>query len=257
MRGEHLCNTVDAVLGTESSPHTRGAPERDPGSAQPAGIIPACAGSTRRHRAWHRALRDHPRMRGEHQNLGQAFDSLAGSSPHARGAQRLERIACLVPGIIPACAGSTRGCATGRWSSRDHPRMRGEHCFAVSASMLVSESSPHARGALSNVISNVVAWGIIPACAGSTTCRPRARPPSRDHPRMRGEHSQLSSFLSSFVGSSPHARGAHPKESRPREKGRNRLPKCAHSDSSSATHHQPDSVPEFRPAMDNFISRPL
>ena len=50
--------------------------------------------------------------------------------------------------------------------------------------------------------------GIIPACAGSTPEKLTVSITEWDHPRMCGEHSQDSSFLSSFMGSSPHVRGA-------------------------------------------------
>ena len=33
----------------------------------------------------------------------------------------------MVPGIIPACAGSTPSTELTRFSTRDHPRLRGEH----------------------------------------------------------------------------------------------------------------------------------
>ena len=113
----------------------------------------------------------------------------AGSSPHTRGAR--------LPGWrLPI-------------GSRDHPRIRGEHV----------------RGALGGA----VAYGIIPAYAGSTTIsrlmiRPlRGSPPHtrgarmarrracatwRDHPRIRGEHRASRSPMSSRGGSSPHTRGA-------------------------------------------------
>ena len=194
-----------------SSPHARGAlclrqsqtnPQRDHPRMRgehhhlvmegrgDAGIIPACAGSTRR---WHRPASswgDHPRMRGEHPLSSEYLMYLTG--------------------IIPACAGSTfpprprrttrsgssphaRGAPTSArlqpCSHRDHPRMRGEH--------------PRHR------LLQVGNQRIIPACAGSTLFIPfwyrgsqgssphaRGAPAQsflsgaflRDHPRMRGEH---------------------------------------------------------------------
>ena len=47
--------------------------------------------------------------------------------------------------------------------------MRGEHILEGTSERVVVGSSPHARGALDQVISDAGAWGIIPACAGSTT----------------------------------------------------------------------------------------
>ena len=50
--------------------------------------------------------------------------------------------------------------------------------------------------------------GIIPACAGSTGAHSSAKPTCRDHPRMRGEHAQVTRPRAWAQGSSPHARGA-------------------------------------------------
>ena len=73
-------------------------------------------------------LRDHPRMRGEHDGV------LAGESPYL--------------GIIPACAGSTAMRFSSRNPFQDHPRMRGEH--------------------FNYYLSTDEQVRIIPACAGST-----------------------------------------------------------------------------------------
>ena len=66
MRGEHrsLCSATVRPLG--SSPHARGALAWGECRHIVGGIIPACAGSTRRGRGGSRRPRDHPRMRGEH-----------------------------------------------------------------------------------------------------------------------------------------------------------------------------------------------
>ena len=52
--------------------------------------------------------RDHPRMRGEHDNADGKNYVLLGSSPHARGAHAHHLGEPGAEGIIPACAGSTR-----------------------------------------------------------------------------------------------------------------------------------------------------
>ena len=53
-----------------------------------------------------------------------------------------------------------------------------------------------------------VIWGIIPACAGSTTLVESRIKLPRDHPRMRGEHIARARAHRRKQGSSPHARGA-------------------------------------------------
>ena len=147
-------------------------------------------------------------MRGEH--LGYMIEALdaKGSSPHARGAQCLGAPRAEARGIIPACAGSTarmpnRCCRLG-----DHPRMRGEHLISTVMSAISGGSSPHARGAPRAAHRQAAVCGIIPACAGSTSCSTSSPATRRDHPRMRGEHIPKYTFTISFMGSSPHARGA-------------------------------------------------
>ena len=66
MCGEHGVDSFTAITAMGSSPHVRGAPNQLEQSADYAGIIPACAGSTI---SWTAPLRyrwDHPRMCGEH-----------------------------------------------------------------------------------------------------------------------------------------------------------------------------------------------
>ena len=86
--------------------------------------------------------------------------------------------------------------------------MRGEHVSSATAFGKIRGSSPHARGARISVVQQVATAGIIPACAGST-CSMRFPPAaSRDHPRMRGEHTAAPFWMPDMRGSSPHARGA-------------------------------------------------
>ena len=194
-----------------SSPHTRGARPQRPWRQ------PCC--------------RDHPRIRGEHVMNDSGPDSEAGSSPHTRGALHPHEARPVGVGIIPAYAGSTsrspsaRGRSAGSsphtrgalarpmrsWQKyRDHPRIRGEHyhvqvmrrdCHGIipayagstdafsMAELTSTGSSPHTRGAPMP--------GIGPA---------KAR---RDHPRIRGEHTEgYGRWWRLCEGSSPHTRGA-------------------------------------------------
>ena len=188
MCGEHAALNVEALAAAGSSPHVRGAPFSCGHIRLISGIIPACAGSTPLLISSVRLFWDHPRMCGEH--LRQYRDSfyVAGSSPHVRGARVLAGGLLTLLGIIPACAGSTGFSKTNLVCLRDHPRMCGEHMFTDDGYTLESGSSPHVRGA------RFVRWfpfrslGIIPACAGSTSCARRHSCPWRDHPRMCGEH---------------------------------------------------------------------
>ena len=57
----------------------------------------------------------------------------------------------------------------------DHPRIRGEHLARLVVGKLVAGSSPHTRGALRGLNQGAAHRGIIPAYAGSTATRARAR----------------------------------------------------------------------------------
>ena len=87
IRGEHPVCDLHQVFLSGSSPHTRGAPERQVARVLAVGIIPAYAGST--HCGARRLISrpDHPRIRGEH--CGDAYSTGSGYR------------------IIPAYAGST------------------------------------------------------------------------------------------------------------------------------------------------------
>ena len=209
MRGEHFGMTAKTAISLGSSPHARGARGLGVGVVGGDRIIPACAGSTG---GWLRARKprgDHPRMRGEHAIRIRVVAPWDGSSPHARGARICHRIARVIGGIIPACAGSTFGFDWYRRSARDHPRMRGEHTMQLKGGLSYEGSSPHARGAHRPHVHLPPHGGIIPACAGSTSNRFAHNLAGRDHPRMRGEHPFIQNDATKRRGSSPHARGAH------------------------------------------------
>ena len=147
MCGEHRICCQSCKISTGSSPHVRGAQFRGEFVDHLVGIIPACAGSTTGVAASAKVTRDHPRMCGEHGRLATMPCRSPGSSPHVRGAQRLERQSCSLSGIIPACAGSTSWETLRRSSIRDHPRMCGEHSVKHNAKGNDQGSSPHVRGA--------------------------------------------------------------------------------------------------------------
>ena len=70
-------------------------------------------------------------------------------------------------------------------------------------------SSPHTRGAHPVAVAVGVGPRIIPAYAGSTAETIQNPSNHRDHPRIRGEHFQVSFQFPLGAGSSPHTRGAH------------------------------------------------
>ena len=168
MRGEHQSYYGGNQPERGSSPHARGTPKRMVSEHRNRGIIPACAGNTFDDCMHIREKRDHPRMRGEHMSDTIVFTSIMGSSPHARGTRRWRLPIRPAPGIIPACAGNTWKTMPIPRSSRDHPRMRGEHSKPQLGLPSGLGSSPHARGTLLVEPGRGHERGIIPACAGNT-----------------------------------------------------------------------------------------
>ena len=151
-------------------------------------IIPAYAGSTRLRGIPISSLRDHPRIRGEHSQARFSGPEVVGSSPHTRGAPRRQPPRRAPRRIIPAYAGSTMVRVWGVGAGWDHPRIRGEHQTRQWQNGRTLGSSPHTRGALEWPELDQTRRRIIPAYAGSTGVCPWPRKPTRDHPRIRGEH---------------------------------------------------------------------
>ena len=127
MCGEHSVSFRGSFHSWGSSPHVRGALYPAQERVLFGGIIPACAGSTHCPPTHLVSARDHPRMCGEHTDIGSPKSICRGSSPHVRGALNALGGAFRRAGIIPACAGSTSIAAFAAEESRDHPRMCGEH----------------------------------------------------------------------------------------------------------------------------------
>ena len=172
-----------------SSPHTRGARYACNRYVDMAGIIPAYAGSTAGVRPGTGGGPDHPRIRGEHRSSRPPGRGWAGSSPHTRGAP---------PRSCPA-----------PWPTRDHPRIRGEHPGGGWHWYWALGSSPHTRGARPSARGCPARPRIIPAYAGSTPASTATAAAPRDHPRIRGEHTNDAQMEAFSAGSSPHTRGAH------------------------------------------------
>ena len=191
-----------------SSPHTRGALALLLHHAAEVGIIPAYAGSTDKADRVPALRRDHPRIRGEHMTARNESGDLEGSSPHTRGAPDLHLRSHGEHGIIPAYAGSTARRRCPARASRDHPRIRGEHTVAIDPKDDWEGSSPHTRGAPDGALGAAYSVGIIPAYAGSTASPSGCSRRARDHPRIRGEHSNTINLWQRNMGSSPHTRGA-------------------------------------------------
>ena len=106
-RGEHFIEGIGQLVRIGSSPLARGAPPLELLVVGEEGLIPARAGSTPYVYGGASGDRAHPRSRGEHSPRSRRCRRRSGSSPLARGAQRLPRSPWWCRRLIPARAGST------------------------------------------------------------------------------------------------------------------------------------------------------
>ena len=180
-------------------------------------ITPAYAGNTTILRSMDRNIWDHPRLRGEYEQKSQGerlakgsppacagntieiiqfrMKKKTGSPPLARGIPNGHIPATPLGRIIPACAGNTHSCFHGKAILWDHPRLRGEYTVCGTIEENAMGSPPLARGIPCDFEHKIMCIGITPAYAGNTPFSALSLLPSRDHPRLRGEYSIISSAI--------------------------------------------------------------
>ena len=129
-----------------SSPLARGLLEVLAAGGPGTGIIPARAGFTSGRPKPLPVRSDHPRSRGVYKAAREELETLAGSSPLARGLRIAMETAGVKWRIIPARAGFTRGDLVGRGPPPDHPRSRGVYMANALGMTWREGSSPLARG---------------------------------------------------------------------------------------------------------------
>ena len=192
-----------------SSPLTRGKLDRRGCLKALAGLIPAHAGKTR---AWPTASRRcwaHPRSRGENRHRRHELLDIRGSSPLTRGKRVYGGDALDRLGLIPAHAGKTRGHCWFTFSSRAHPRSRGENRSVRQGAGALRGSSPLTRGKRVVDLSSELSDRLIPAHAGKTGSRSTCAVFTPAHPRSRGENGWVDLERIADSGSSPLTRGKH------------------------------------------------
>ena len=106
--GEHSSSVWAEAPSPGSSPRMRGTLHQAGETDRRSGIIPAYAGNTTRFPCGSGALRDHPRVCGEHRWIGSMARPMLGSSPRMRGTHCQSFLPTLSNGIIPAYAGNTK-----------------------------------------------------------------------------------------------------------------------------------------------------
>ena len=190
-----------------SSPLTRGKLRDERCSVLRDGLIPAHAGKTHGSRRIRRALRAHPRSRGENSARVPSSHLSRGSSPLTRGKHVGTLADQLGRGLIPAHAGKTRFKSSKPTSATAHPRSRGENGPFQDVRLEVRGSSPLTRGKPSSFSSRGSRRRLIPAHAGKTKSVDDPHSRMWAHPRSRGENLATASLEASCAGSSPLTRG--------------------------------------------------
>ena len=195
-----------AVTDTGSSPRVRGRPRSRSMLKLSPGLIPACAGQTRRPRVGLIGSRAHPRVCGADLSAINDAPHKRGSSPRVRGRPSDWIAFSSWRGLIPACAGQTRRPIRSRTQPRAHPRVCGADGDKIPVEIWGKGSSPRVRGRRHCWGGVFVMVGLIPACAGQTVAEVVA-----DHPRL---------------GSSPRVRGRRIYQ-KPTTRAERLIPACA------------------------------
>ena len=149
----------------------------------------------------------HPRSRGENQRATPTGAPSSGSSPLTRGKPQQQITRIRAQRLIPAHAGKTVSFDFLRFSTRAHPRSRGENAGMLLACYEHNGSSPLTRGKQDDCGRGSLSTGLIPAHAGKTSGSRIAFPATRAHPRSRGENLRARPRNTGSCGSSPLTRG--------------------------------------------------
>ena len=149
-----------------------------------AGIIPAYAGNATSRTSTAACLRDHPRIRGEHQVRQNHLPRSAWIIPAYAGNTKPDAPSITIGrGSSPHTRGTRARRRYRRVLRQDHPRIRGEHRARVRYRVNIEGSSPHTRG--------------------TPFSRQTAMKAVRDHPRIRGKHKVEWIHLKEAVGIIP------------------------------------------------------
>ena len=144
--GENQTSSSTTALATGSSPRVRGKLIPRRGKHHVHGLIPACAGKTRRPDRRHPVPWAHPRVCGENPCDPRPFRERRGSSPRVRGKRTYRFLSCSPVGLIPACAGKTPIDGRPSRMGQAHPRVCGENTGCTGELESLGGSSPRVRG---------------------------------------------------------------------------------------------------------------
>ena len=151
-------------------------------------ITPACAGTTTASYIHLIIFQDHPRLCGDHLFFFLFSFPVKGSPPPVRGPLSFPILCGNVPGITPACAGTTIHNTFCHFITQDHPRLCGDHQGIGLYKPHGVGSPPPVRGPPIVQPAGAGGCGITPACAGTTIMWFTKNVSDKDHPRLCGDH---------------------------------------------------------------------
>ena len=107
-------------------------------------------------------------MCGNHIKYPFLSGALSGSPPRVREPLAEDDMDNITARITPACAGTTLLCSHVLTSSKDHPRVCGNHSDEDGLRLHGRGSPPRVREPLEKLYSDLADTRITPACAGTT-----------------------------------------------------------------------------------------
>ena len=207
MCGENQPPAATCTASLGSSPRVRGKPAFATEIPYGLGLIPACAGKTRKGGVCGGRAGAHPRVCGENIETTVPTYTLRGSSPRVRGKRGRRCARGLGIRLIPACAGKTWLPIRQHLKGWAHPRVCGENAKVRAVVIRCLGSSPRVRGKLLHNQRQSRRLRLIPACAGKTTPKQLHSASHRAHPRVCGENLRRDVGDCFDKGSSPRVRG--------------------------------------------------
>ena len=167
------------------------------------GITPAYAGTTIISFGCFPPVRDHPRLRGNHNRKWLWPWIWWGSPPLTREPRLNAGKTANTSRITPAYAGTTFCSCNACIAGVDHPRLRGNHPLRDVLPLPCLGSPPLTREPRFKKPVLFPKLGITPAYAGTTSCWDPVKCTQQDHPRLRGNHCYPDGHFLHFLGSPP------------------------------------------------------
>ena len=207
MRGDHSTGLKPESGITGSSSHAWGPHLLSSSCSSPMRFILTCVGTTRRLAGRTIVLAVHPHMRGDHDIDDVVLCRHHGSSSHAWGPLSADTLIRHAVRFIPTGVGTTVSFRSRARSLAVHPHGRGDHRGSPRPPKGIYGSSPRAWGPPPSMRKSALSPRFIPTGVGTTSAFCPDQAWRTVHPHGRGDHSNVASWMTDGIGSSPRAWG--------------------------------------------------